>query len=136
MIPSWSSSVPAARCLILWSVGGGTKGNYGPYPGNRIICRTVSFLWGAVNVKCPSPRPSPRKRPQAGRGRKAPRIRDGRVRAPRLIRGPGQGAGFGEFPTQLHPGIAGVMAGKQLAVVAAGEDPVRLRRVGRESPDR
>jgi len=70
---------------------------------------------------------------RSGRARRAPSS----TRPSRwLIRRPGQGARFGEFLAEFHPGIAGVVAGKQFAVVAAGEDPVGLRRVGRERPDR
>src|SRR6516165_2816030 len=57
-------------------------------------------------------------------------------RSPQLIRCPGQSTGLSEFPAQLHPGIAGIMAGEHLAVVAAGENAVGLCRMGCESPDR
>src|SRR4029077_20496076 len=54
----------------------------------------------------------------------------------RLIRRPGQGTGLGELAAQLNPGIAGIMAGEQLAIMAAGEDSVRVGGMRRKRPNR
>src|SRR5262252_6578478 len=59
-----------------------------------------------------------------------------RYPSPTSIRGPGQGADLAEFPAQFGPGIAGVLAGENLAIVAAGENPVGVRPMGRKRPDR
>ena len=103
------------------------------------LARTLSLLCHAVNRQqrgCELRRVPPSGLVLTSPPRKAER----RLQLPspgrELIRGPGQGAGFGEFLSEFHPGIAGVMAGEQLAVVTAGEDPIRLRRMGRERPDR
>src|SRR5947207_15523670 len=103
------------------------------------LARTLSLLCHAVNRQqrgCELRRVPPSGLVlylSASKGGEAPATT---LPRPRLIRGPGQGAGFGEFLSEFHPGIAGVMAGEQFAIVAAGEDPVRLRRMGRERPDR
>src|SRR5262249_24138595 len=49
---------------------------------------------------------------------------------------PGQGARFGEFASQVDPGISGIMARKQLAVMGASEDPIRVGAMGGKRPNR
>src|SRR4051812_34941815 len=52
------------------------------------------------------------------------------------VRYPAKGADFGEFAAQLAPGIAGIVARIDLAVMAAGKDPRGVGRMRRKGPDR
>ena len=53
-----------------------------------------------------------------------------------LVRHPGKGVDLTAFPGKLAPGIARIGAAEDLAVDAAGQQKIRVCRVGGEVPDR
>src|SRR5205823_5930670 len=52
------------------------------------------------------------------------------------VRDPAERADLGEFAAQLLPAVAGVVAGEEFAVMAAGDDEAGVGSVRRELPDR
>ena len=53
-----------------------------------------------------------------------------------LVRHPGEGVDFAEFPGKLAPGIARIGAAEDLAVDAAGQQEIGVGSVGGQVPDR